>query len=634
MKKTIVMIAVMIIAGIADNAHAQKWMQYNQMYPVGRNTSKMRLPNGTSVYSIIDGQNYLDPQTKAWKRHSFQFVPLGNGKYMYRADYDFITGKFYDDEFTMANNNVWVSWIPIGANSSHVKIKGDTAYYNNVYTGIKAVRVITADGIKEYLRVAIAGAARDSFEYVCRTNAAKIKKNGNYFLLYDENEALQLAVPKVKYWDAKGVEREGVYKWKRIPNGDYYVTMKVDYSDLTFPVIIDPTTSITDTSMIKDGYVSGGTATSKGTAYGANNFMGLFNQGAILRRAVRYWDLSAIAESKVLSYIDSLYSSQSKWTTTGKQPENWRIVWYPLTRSFYETTFNWYRRNNTSTDSTWVKQGIVPNNRVTSDIDTTYKAKFKAILPGTIGWKTFSEDSADISALPLFLAWTSGTLTNNGFVMMLDSAGYDSSYFDQSNYIEEMFYAKEAGANAPRLWLTTIPLTPCTLSVVDTNSVSGVIDTVRGRIGPTVMVSIYNATLGRYYAIKSSGRVVLVDTIYATAQASWSNKRIPLKPNADNFLLTVTEVAGITYDSTIQIQRVGNPSAISILELADTLFFRLYDETNQEWKFFRVDSVIIQSREMYTYQEQPIFALAWLSDFKDYIWRDMRKRFEQWNQRN
>ena len=611
-----ILFAILILA-MCGEVRAQRWMQYNQMYPVGKNTSKMRLPNGTDQYFISDGHNYFDVDAGTWKRHTFQYTPLGDGKYMYEADYKFITGKFYSDEFIISNNNIWVSWTPIGANNVQVRIMGDTAFYNNVYTQVKAARVISSDGVKEYLRAG-SNAATDSFEYVYRTNAAQIKKNGTYFLLYDGNGVMQLAVPKARYWDANGVERDGIYKWKRIQNGDYYVTMKVDYSGLTFPVIIDPTTSLTDTSKMKDGLVSSSTAATKITNYGADADVTILNQGADIRRMVRYWDLSSIASNTVLSYKDSINSTTNSYAGTGKNPANWGWAWYPLTRSFYETTFHWKRRNNTSADSLWVIEGIVPNSKNTSDIDTTYKAKFKSIKAGTSGWLPFIEDSARVSAIPLFNAWLQGTLANNGFVMMLDStnSGYDSS--SAAYYIQVTLETKEAATNKPRLWITGVSVSPCTLSVVDTNSVSCVIDTVNGAFGSGVgtTVSIYNATLGRYYAIDGNNRIRLVDTIYAATRDRWSDKRIPLKPNADNFLLTVTEVSGVVYDSTIQIQRVGNPSTISILDAGDTLFFRLYDN-HGNFKWFRVDSLIQQSRmERYTYNS-PVFAFALVDRWRE-----------------
>jgi len=628
-----IILLVIIAAMVAEAGYAQQWMQYEQPYPVSASTIKTRHANGRASYTISPGQNYFDKKAGAWKKHTFEYAPLSNGKFMYQADYDFVTGKFYDDVFTMANNNMWLSWIPIGANHSQVQINGDTAFYNNVYSQVKAARVIGSKGIKEYLRAGSI-AARDSFEYVYRTNAAQIKRDSLYFYLLDDNGDMQLAMPRATYWDANGIERTGKYRWKKIANGDYYVTMTVDYSGMTFPVIIDPTTIITDTSKIKDGQIRGANAAVKGTAYGATTTMTLLSQGTDIWRLVRYYDLSAVAERDVSSYIDSVYATTNSWTATSREPSNWRISYFPLTVAFTEATFNWNREKTGAADSLWTQQGVYSNTRA-GDIDTTYWAKFNVSKPGSGNtWTPYGKDSAIVNFdLETTLeAWLSGALTNNGFLMALDSGGYDSSYYDATPYSQVAYNAKEAASNPPRLYLDMFfTAYPCTLSLVDTNAVSALIDTVlNGGSASNLVISIFNASLGRYYALDAASRVRMVDTIYTASIGTWSRKRIPLKSNTDNYLLTVSQIASVLYDTSIQMQRVGNPATVSILPLGDTLFFRLYDNQGN-FKWFRVDSLIRESRlERYTYNS-PIFAFAFVDRWREYAWRRMQEKIEQWN---
>ena len=575
--------------------------------PLNENTTVYLNDGKTKTFQLSSGLNYSDDDGATWKPHDFKIINLGGGQYGYKAGYEFTTGAYYDNMFQIKNKELYVTFRPLLANHAHGSISGNQVNYNNVYTDINATRFLRARGIKEYLYVA-SSSAPDSFVYIYTTNADAIKQNLQGFVFSLNNR--KIIIPKLEYWDANKLQKESIdYDFKTVA-GNKIVIMRIDYSDMTFPVTIDPTTSFVDTSLYTDTYINEAAAT---TNYHTNVSMAIKSgtSGGNQQRSLLKYDLSSIFSDSIISFACSLYIN-NRAGSGGWQEDSWRLNFRKMVDNYNYALCNWNTKDGSIEWTGGQGRGYSLTDTALTGINRNKSNNV---------WVWISQDSLGGKRIQQQLTnWMIGS-NNYGWMIMYDSVGYDST----GTVLSQNFtFDSENGTNKPRLWITVRTLTPCSLALGDTNAVSVKIDSIKGIRAGATRFGIANNTYGKFYRIISGAEYAeMADTMAVYLASQWQGIKVPLKANTKNYLVTYTTITSKSMDTThFQFQQVGSPTLGMSFTSRDSLWFVMYDTTNRIYKFLPVDSLLNW--------EQPFYANQWYANSFSLLPDNIMSVFNNW----
>ena len=577
-----------------NNAYAQE--------PINQDITRFPKSATENTYSYIPYQNYMDDSGQ-WKRHNLSFRHTANG-FVYDANYRIAI----DDSLRLIifrYGNLSIRLRPLNINKTAGTFANKKVTFKNEWDSTDVNYELTTRGIKSYY-ILKNKAAPIQFRYglEIRDGAAIDSSKADIKIIDTGNQAI---LPLNYYTDATGIQRQVKAKITE-QSGNKILTVRIDTIGLTYPITLDPSTLIYGTTLITDAGIRASNMT---TNYGTETTFDVYVDDInSTRRTEMKMDLSNILADSVTAFICSVNVTSNSVDAMNRN--NWKLT---LKRSL----------------GTWTESAVTWNlqpwgYKNTSKRDTV---RFNWCRNEGTGWFRFTQDTSATFRLWL-QQWISYDSTNNGFIMMMDSAGYDSILTARS--IRMTFASTEGAANQPRIWITTNNFAPCTLAIGDTNAVSMRIDSVRPlvfwRDTSKVRVSIFNSVFGKYYKIPSpASRSVweMSDTLFQYSPINWRRANVPMKPNTKNYFIIKTTINGASFDTVrFQAKQVGSVSSGMSFTGRDSLWFVMYDTLNGIYKLIPVDSLLMWEPNLYANQYYAnSFSLMPMNIVRllDYVWR-------------
>jgi hypothetical protein len=249
--------------------------------------------NGTITAEISNAPiQYLDKETNEWKPISTSIKEKDQQYVVEEHVFKATFGKKGNEPVTFEQDGYRIVYIPINANDTGADVTGNTITYANIWPNTDLQYEVTPMGLKMTLHLSDEQAPK-AFAFKMLVDGLKPVMNDDGSLnFYDENGQEKFSVPTMWVKDSSGEEKELYDRLNvtldKIAGNEYLLGMTVEVTGLTYPLIIDPTTTISGNDKVQDAYTVFSRADNSGSGDRLRNFN--TNELQLQRRDAGSWD--------------------------------------------------------------------------------------------------------------------------------------------------------------------------------------------------------------------------------------------------------------------------------------------------------------------------------------------------------